>query len=304
MEWSAREGLLGTLAVAQNSDGGWGYFGGGTSWLEPSCWAALALLSERGWASRSRAAADLARTWQRADGAIRPASAVDEAGWATSLWVILESALGRADQAVKRAVLWLAAEHGAEGHVWRRMLSRAAARGDGPELELYGRPWSGGTSSWVEPTALAVLALEKAEQIWQVDSLLAERVSRRMRLGRAMLLNRRCPDGGWNYGVPRALGSPLPSYPETTAMALLGLQQADPAALAASYRAANAGLAAAHPASSAPWLRLALVLHGQAGQAEAWRMRRGHLDVPLASACVLASSRESAGVVATRRIAS
>lgn len=39
-----------------------------------------------------------------------------------------------------------------------------------------------------------------------------------------MMLDRRSPDGGWNYGNRRVLRTDLPSYPETTAVALLGLQ--------------------------------------------------------------------------------
>jgi hypothetical protein len=38
-----------------------------------------------------------------------------------------------------------------------------------------------------------------------------------------MLLERRCRDGGWNYGNRRVLGEDLPSYPETTALALMAL---------------------------------------------------------------------------------
>jgi hypothetical protein len=38
-----------------------------------------------------------------------------------------------------------------------------------------------------------------------------------------MLLDRRCRDGGWNFGNRRVLGADLPSYPETTALALMAL---------------------------------------------------------------------------------
>ena len=49
-------------------------------------------------------------------------------------------------------------------------------------------------------------------------------LTQRVVLGEGMILLRRCKDGGWNYGSKAALGIDLPSYPETTALALLGLQ--------------------------------------------------------------------------------
>jgi hypothetical protein len=42
-------------------------------------------------------------------------------------------------------------------------------------------------------------------------------------MGAQMLLDRQCVDLGWNYGNKRVLGEVLPSYPETTGLALLGL---------------------------------------------------------------------------------
>ena len=45
----------------------------------------------------------------------------------------------------------------------------------------------------------------------------------RVDVGKRMLLERRCRDGGWNYGNRRVLGADLPSYPETTALALMAL---------------------------------------------------------------------------------
>ena len=46
----------------------------------------------------------------------------------------------------------------------------------------------------------------------------------RLRMGEAELMDVRSRDGGWNYGSPAALGIDLPSYPETTALALVALQ--------------------------------------------------------------------------------
>jgi hypothetical protein len=39
-----------------------------------------------------------------------------------------------------------------------------------------------------------------------------------------MLEDRQCDDGGWNYGNAVVLGDRLPSYGQTTAVALLALQ--------------------------------------------------------------------------------
>ena len=76
-----------------------------------------------------------------------------------------------------------------------------------------------GTSSWVEPTAHSLIALKKTFAL-----LPAPELTERIRSGEALLLDVRCKDGGWNYGSAWALGEDQRSYPETTALALLGLQ--------------------------------------------------------------------------------
>ena len=54
------------LRQTQNADGGWGYFPGKQSWLEPTFYAAVALAGEAG-ADRAWA---LLKTWQNADGSV------------------------------------------------------------------------------------------------------------------------------------------------------------------------------------------------------------------------------------------
>src|SRR5690242_16754654 len=98
---------LALLEASQNSDGGWGYFPGKQSWLEPTAFALLALSPNaagsrafaRGWA--------LLRSWQLPDGGWRPCAQVSEAHWASSVVVTLHQVAGVRDQAFRRGVEWL-----------------------------------------------------------------------------------------------------------------------------------------------------------------------------------------------------
>lgn len=210
------------LAAAQNADGGWGYFPGKQSWLEPTVYALLALADQpggqvfvRGWR--------LVRSWELPGGGWRGCAAENEAHWATSLVVTLYSAVGVYDAACERGVAWLAASIGSEG----RPLSRMAhwLRPSIVEFDpaLRGWPWQAEDSSWIEPTAHALMALRCAVGHAGHSQVSNPEVASRMAAGTRMLLERRCRDGGWNYGNRRVLGVDLPSYPETTAMALMAL---------------------------------------------------------------------------------
>jgi hypothetical protein len=83
----------------------------------------------------------------------------------------------------------------------------------GHDTLLKGWPWVGGTHSWIEPTALAVIAL-KATGHGQLD---------RVREAIRMMLDRQLPHGGWNYGNPLVFGRELHPMPESTGAALSGL---------------------------------------------------------------------------------
>ncbi|QGY40296.1 hypothetical protein GM415_09220 [Pseudodesulfovibrio cashew] len=84
----------------------------------------------------------------------------------------------------------------------------------GHDATLQGWPWIDETHSWVEPTALALLAL--------TGEGLATHPA--VREGVAVLRDRELPDGGWNYGNPKIYGSVLLPMPECTGIALCALR--------------------------------------------------------------------------------
>src|ERR1700739_4208191 len=79
------ESRLNVLRSAQNPDGGWGYFPGKQSWLEPTVYASLALRGE----PAATGAWALISSWQARDGSWRPSADVQVAHWSTSLCVTL-----------------------------------------------------------------------------------------------------------------------------------------------------------------------------------------------------------------------
>lgn len=83
----------------------------------------------------------------------------------------------------------------------------------GHDAQIPGWSWYPETANWLEPTAYAVLSLCSLGQGGH------ERVGQ----GLALIQDRQCEDGGWNYGNPRALGAQLESFPDPTGWALLAL---------------------------------------------------------------------------------
>ncbi len=74
-------------------------------------------------------------------------------------------------------------------------------------------PWVEGTAPWVEPTACALISLKRTGHGGHI----------RVQQGAAMLVDRQCRDGGWNYGNPALLGTELESYLPPTGWAAMAL---------------------------------------------------------------------------------
>jgi hypothetical protein len=96
---------------------------------------------------------------------------------------------------------------------------RLPANPDSPhDPSLRGWGWTPDTFGWVEPTAHAVLALQVLRP--SAGAPLAD--------GLAVLADRECDGGGWNYGNRVILGVDLPPYAQTTAVAVIALQGTQP----------------------------------------------------------------------------
>jgi len=264
MPVSAKASLQDQLAGLQNQDGGWGYQAGKSSWLEPTFYAMLALEGVPGHAVALDRAFALIRSWQLPNGGCQPNSKVDQPNWTTALWVSLHCRRRVLDDRLQKAVEWLVQSRGAESSPLRWLANRIRPMEKGYRPELYGWNWFPETHSWVEPTAHAIVALQLALSCYGSMKDSTRRQARdRVALGRQMLLARRCADGGWNYGSPRALGIELASYPETTATALLGLQNHPDPAIQQSLDNAQSALKEERAPQGRVRIELALRVHGR-----------------------------------------
>ncbi len=86
---------------------------------------------------------------------------------------------------------------------------------------LRGWSWTPGTSSWVEPTACALILLHElhGSKPFPPDA------EKRRALAEAMLYDRMCPGGGWNSGNAEVYGVAGQPLVGPTVWALLALQK-------------------------------------------------------------------------------
>jgi hypothetical protein len=205
-EWTlgARRQLLGL----RQGPGSWGYRARSSPAAEPSSLAALGLLAGPG--SEDRAAAMASARWlasiRRPDGSVGVSLGLPEPGWPTPFALLVWSGLGGFKAERSGAVEWLLKLEG-------RTMARSKDDPMGHDPSIVGWPWVAGTHSWVEPSAMALLALAKEGRADHP----------RAREGVRLLLDRAIPNGGWNLGNPVVFGTPLRPFPGPTGLALLAL---------------------------------------------------------------------------------
>jgi hypothetical protein len=250
------ESRLDFLQRTQNQDGGWGYFPGKKSWFEPTAYAMLALHG-RSEAPINRAWS-LVRSWQLPNGSYRPSSQVIDGTWVTALAVTLATVRGVDDESVHRSIDWLLNVVGAEHDVSMRVASFFHLIQTRLDVSHQGWPWRDGNASWIEPTAHTLVAMKKI-----VGRYRTAEVEHRIGEGQKLVLSRRCSDGGWNCGNPNVLNFNLPSYPETTGLALLGLQGTGQKELSDALATARRFRTETKSSLAKAWLQIALRVHGQ-----------------------------------------
>jgi hypothetical protein len=201
------------LESSQNFDGGWGYGRGEPSTAEPTAAVTLALQDQPDPAVARSRGLDWLAAAQHRDGGWGLTREDAESGWQTA-WGALALARSKLpDGAVDRAIGWLLKvkqlklEDDEQQRETRKLLAIDPA--------LRGWPWLPGQATWVEPTALAILALAEAPPTPAISVRTDEAVR--------YLKDRRCTGGGWNVGNPVMLGASLLPRAEPTAWVLLAL---------------------------------------------------------------------------------
>jgi hypothetical protein len=192
----------------------WGYHAGDSIASEPAALAAIALVSH---ADAQAAAAPL--EWllgmQGQDGSVGIEPGQSSPGWPTGLAVLAwHAAQGSSNQneryaqAIDRGLAWMLSVEG-----------QSIDRGDwkGHDTTIRGWPWVLGTHSWLEPTAINLIALK---QVGRGDHPRAEEARR-------MLHDRLLPDGGCNYGNTIVFGQELRPHVQPTGVCLLALSGRD-----------------------------------------------------------------------------
>lgn len=187
-------------------EGGFPARGGEPFRSDATAWAILALSRLDPAYPSLGSARDRLTTAQDPDGRVSMSREHEEAFWPTALSVLAWYGSQPHELHCSRGVQFLLNTTG-------QHRSKNPDDQVGHDPSIPGWPWIDRTHSWIEPTALSVLALRVAGH-GQHD---------RVREGIRMMLDRQLPHGGWNYGNTTVYGRELHPMPESTGAALAGL---------------------------------------------------------------------------------
>ncbi len=267
------DGALMSLLDRLSRLGRWSYHADEPSASEPAAVTALALLSH-GRLKEALRPLDWLCSLQSAEGDIPATTEPNAAPWTTS-WAVLGWSVALeveprlADQyqpCIVRAVKALLSTSGRAGNSKDGLVQH--------NVQLRGWSWVPQTHSWVEPTALAILAL------------VAAGVTKSGRIDEAieLLLDRQLKCGGWNYGNSMVLDQELRPDPQPSGVATAALvtrpELSEPMHRACRYLESQIDVC--WGAASFSWCWLGLAAHQRDPVAGCWEKWRALIDQPAA----------------------
>ena len=251
------------LLKSQNRDGGWGVQSGKQSNTEATAFALLGLDSLQDQSVKN--SVDRGISWlvqrQKRSGGFSLMANVNEASWASPLAVIALNSIKSEPRSVLRGAEWVARQKGHGLGLLGSLQYWLNPEQSIVKLDptLKGWSWTARSFSWVEPTAYALIALKKLKSHMSQDRVIA-----RITEGERMIYDRMCVGGGWNYGNSNVFGENLWPYPDTTAQALIALQDhSSEPANQLSLKGLEKMLAENHSGLALGWSCLCLSLYGQ-----------------------------------------
>jgi hypothetical protein len=195
-----------TVRKRSISEGGFAMYDGESFRPDATAWAVLALeASGSGQHLKNAACQRLARS-QLSDGRITVFEGYPESYWPTPLALLAWKKVQGFESQAELATQFLL---NTSGKHWSKQKDSASAH----DTSIKGWPWIEGTYSWIEPTAMAVLALKSY----------GFKEHARVREAVRMILDRQLPSGGWNYGNKVVFNKELRPMPGYTGMALTAL---------------------------------------------------------------------------------
>jgi hypothetical protein len=217
------EAAVNLLVSVQNSDGGWGWTKGRGSNTECSSLALLALVSlnDDQQTIKIRRGLNWLANHQNVDGSWPLSDSVTVGSWATAMAMLALALWPAYAPQVIKAGQWALKQEGKKPGLLANLLLALSFKKKPVRLneDLIGWPWMAGTFSWVEPTSYFLIALKRIRR-----QLVGTNVDERITQGESMIYDRMCDGGGWNYGNSIVYGDKLWPYADTTAIALIALQ--------------------------------------------------------------------------------
>jgi len=202
--------------------GGWSHWGAQFG-IEPTSLALLALCSSSAESTVTREELEPLLACQRTNG-LWPAIGDGAAGvsfWASAIAVNTLLILGATPETFAASLDSLVHCRPLEASWLVRLKFRLSDRQVRFDPTKYGWARVPDTVSWVVPTSMALITLERAQRQGLISG---SELQNRLRLATEMLLDRACPGGGWNAGNAVVYGVPLRPHIDVTALALAALR--------------------------------------------------------------------------------